>query len=170
MCNPELLREASERPQRNTDTSSSFTRRVGGIDALAGASILNLDSVIHRIIKPPAAWRDTAADSLARLEGITRPLTFYSGTAREAAELFPKNANSTVITALATVGLDRTLVELTADPYIQENVHLLKATGAFGKLEVRIENRPLAANPKSSELTALSLVRLIEARVKTFVC
>jgi aspartate dehydrogenase len=42
--------------------------------------------------------------------------------------------------------------------------------GAFGKLEIRIENRPLVGNPKSSEMTALSLVRIIEGRVKALVC
>jgi aspartate dehydrogenase len=32
-----------------------------------------------------------------------------------------------------------------------------------------IENRPFAANPKSSELTALSLVRLIEGKTRAIV-
>jgi aspartate dehydrogenase len=32
-------------------------------------------------------------------------------------------------------------------------------------MQMTLENRPLATNPKSSELTALSLVRLIEQRV-----
>lgn len=31
-------------------------------------------------------------------------------------------------------------------------------------MSVSIENRPLAANPKSSEMAALSLVRLVENR------
>jgi aspartate dehydrogenase len=33
-------------------------------------------------------------------------------------------------------------------------------------MEIALENNPLANNPKSSELTALSLVRLIEHRLK----
>ena len=40
---------------------------------------------------------------------------------------------------------------------------------AFGRLDIAIENRPLATNPKSSEMTALGLVRLIENRVRTLV-
>jgi aspartate dehydrogenase len=31
-------------------------------------------------------------------------------------------------------------------------------------MTITLENRPLATNPKSSEMTALSLVRLIENR------
>ena len=104
------------------------------------------------------------------LNALTGATTFYSGTAREAASHFPKNANVTVIAALAGLGLDRTRVELTADPGVRDNVHVLSATGAFGKLEVRIENKPLAANPRSSEMAALSLVRIIENRAKTLVC
>jgi aspartate dehydrogenase len=36
-------------------------------------------------------------------------------------------------------------------------------------MDITLENRPLATNPKSSELTALSLVRLIEHRTKRLV-
>lgn len=143
---------------------------LAGIDALSAASALPLDSVVHRIVKPPIAWRGTAAETRVTLDGLTHAVTFYRGTAREAATQFPKNANVTVIAALAGVGLDRTQVELVADPDATENSHLLGATGAFGRLEVRIENRPLASNPKSSEMAALSLVRIVENRVRTLVC
>ncbi|HVW69672.1 MAG TPA: aspartate dehydrogenase [Steroidobacteraceae bacterium] len=143
---------------------------LAGIDALAAASILQLDSVVHRIVKPPSAWRGTAAESLTTLQDLTEPATFYTGTAREAAARFPKNANATVIAALAGLGLDRTRVELAADPDARGNVHTLTAAGAFGRLEIRIENRALAANPKSSEMTALSLVRIIENRIKALAC
>jgi aspartate dehydrogenase len=143
---------------------------LAGIDALAAAAILPLDSVVHRIVKPPAAWRGTAAESLTTLQDLTQAVTFYTGTAREAAARFPKNANVAVICAVAGIGLDQTRVELVADPRAGGNEHRLSATGAFGKLEVIIENRPLATNPKSSQMAALSLVRIIENQVKTLVC
>jgi aspartate dehydrogenase len=142
---------------------------LAGIDALSAASALQLDSVVHRIVKPPAAWRGTPAEALTPLEGLTQAVTFYAGTAREAAVRFPQNANATVITALAGIGLDRTRVELAADPAARENVHLLSVTGAFGKLEICIGNRALPGNPKSSEMAALSLVRLVENRVAALV-
>jgi predicted dinucleotide-utilizing enzyme len=72
--------------------------------------------------------------------------------------------------SLAGIGLERTHVELVADPAAGGNGHQLSASGAFGKLDIAIENRPLAANPKSSEMTALGLVRLIENRVRPLVC
>ena len=58
-------------------------------------------------------------------------------------------------------------VELVADPNIGENCHHLTACGDFGALHIKVENRPLAENPKSSELAALSLVRLIENRCRS---
>jgi aspartate dehydrogenase len=45
-----------------------------------------------------------------------------------------------------------------ADPATTKNCHHLTARGDFGTLNVMVESRPFAANPKSSELTALSLV------------
>lgn len=142
---------------------------LAGIDALAAASALPLESVVHRIVKPPAAWRGTDAESLIALDGLAGAVTFYSGSAREAAIRFPKNANVTVIAALAGVGLEKTTVELVADPDARDNIHMLAAAGTFGRLEVRIENKPLAANPKSSQMAALSLVRIVENRVKALV-
>ncbi len=142
---------------------------LAGIDGNAAATLLPLPEVVHRIVKPPAAWRGTSAESLIALDGLTEATAFFSGTAREAASRFPQNANVAVISALAGIGLDRTRVELVADPAAGGNGHQLSARGAFGKLEIAIENRPLATNPKSSEMTALGLVRLIENRVRTLV-
>ena len=53
-------------------------------------------------------------------------------------------------------------VELVADPAVQRTGHRITAEGGFGRMTIQLENNPLATNPKSSELTALSLVRLIE--------
>jgi aspartate dehydrogenase len=60
-------------------------------------------------------------------------------------------------------------VELIADPAVRLNGHTISAEGAFGRMTIALENNPLATNPKSSELTALSLVRLIERRTRAVV-
>lgn len=138
---------------------------LAGIDAIAAASVLPLDEVVHSIVKPPAAWRGTPAEEMIALDALTAPVTFFAGSAREAAIRFPQNANVAVISALAGIGLDRTRIELVADPGIATNCHRLSASGAFGRLNVVIENRPLAGNPKSSEMAALSLIRTITNRV-----
>ncbi|HEV7338169.1 MAG TPA: aspartate dehydrogenase [Bosea sp. (in: a-proteobacteria)] len=138
---------------------------LAGIDAIAAASVLPLDQVVHSIVKPPAAWRGTPAEDMIALGELSTPAVFFTGSAREAAVRFPQNANVAVISALAGIGLDRTRVELVADPGVAANCHRLSVSGAFGRLDIAIENRPLAGNPKSSEMAALSLVRTIRNRI-----
>ncbi|MFC5421848.1 aspartate dehydrogenase [Bosea eneae] len=138
---------------------------LAGIDALAAASALPLDEVLHSIVKPPGAWRGTPAEEMVALDELRGPVTFFSGSAREAASRFPQNANVAVISALAGIGLDRTRIELVADPDAAANCHRLSVDGAFGRLRLMIENRPLADNPKSSDMAALSLVRAIRNRI-----
>jgi aspartate dehydrogenase len=135
---------------------------LGGIDALRAASILPLDSVCHAIIKPPAGWRGTEAERLCDLENLPATHAFFEGSARDAARRFPQNANVAAISALAGIGLDRTRVQLVADPAAQRNAHVVRAEGAFGNFEIRLENRPLAGNPKTSELTVLAMLRMLE--------
>ncbi len=137
---------------------------LGGIDALSAASRLGLDAVEHVIIKPAKAWRGTPAEERCRLDDLRRAETFFEGSAAEAATAFPQNANVAATTSLAGIGMERTRVRLVADPDATENTHRIHATGAFGTLEIRLQNRPLATNPKSSEMTALNLVRMIENR------
>lgn len=142
---------------------------IGAVDGLASAAVLGLDEVTHQIIKPPVAWKGTPAEKLLDLPGLSGRTIFFSGSAREAASQYPQNANATVVTALAGIGLDQTWVEMVADPAVRINGHRIMARGAFGRLEIMLENNPLATNPKSSELTALSLVRLIEQQINVIV-
>jgi aspartate dehydrogenase len=142
---------------------------IGAIDVLAAAALLPLEQVVHQIAKPPRAWKNTEAERRINLEAISERMIFFAGSAREAAILFPQNANATVVTSLAGIGFDYTRVELIADPALKKNQHRISARGAFGDLQITLENEPSSANPKSSELTALSLVRLIEQQTSSVV-
>lgn len=142
---------------------------LGGMDALTAASTVRVDEVVHSIVKPPLAWRGTKVEEILDLEALTERIVFFTGTAREAADNFPQNANVAVISALAGIGLDRTQVELVADPGVSRNCHQIRASGAFGRMEMLFENEPLKTNPKSSEMTALNLVRLVENQVAPLV-
>ena len=142
---------------------------LGGIDALAAAAVLGLSEVRHEIVKPPAAWKGTEAESLCDLFHLTAPAVFFEGSADQAAARFPQNANVAAITALAGMGMTRTTVALVADPGAARNAHRVTATGDFGRMAIQLENRPMASNPKTSELTALSLVRLLANRVNPMV-
>ena len=166
-CDDALLPRLAEIAEKHSSRILIPSGAIGGIDALAGAAVLGLDTVTHRIVKPPVAWKGTPAEQLLDLAALAERKVFFEGTAREAASLYPQNANATVVTSLAGIGLDRTRVELIADPAVRLNGHTISAEGAFGRMTITLENNPLATNPKSSELTALSLVRLIEQQTRS---
>ena len=135
---------------------------LGGIDALAAAARLRLDDVEHRIAKPPHAGIWTEAETLCNLARLSAPLAFFQGSARQAAMRFAQTANVAMVVAFAGLGPNKTRVTLVADPASAGNRHEITATGGFGRMVLHLENAPLADNPKSSAMTAFSLVRLIE--------
>jgi aspartate dehydrogenase len=136
---------------------------IGGIDALAAARFGGLERVCYRGRKPPLAWQGTSAEQLLDLSAVHEPTVFYRGGAREAARDYPKNSNVAATVALAGVGFERTEVELVADPTVARNVHELSFDGRDGHFEMTLMGVPSAENPKTSMLTAHSVVRILTA-------
>lgn len=139
---------------------------VGGIDllsAIAGAGTLE---VTYRGIKPPKAWAGTPAEEALELAALDEAVTFFEGSAREAARTYPKNANVAATLALAGAGLDETRVALVADPEASGNIHAYEVRSAVANYRMEIENLPSVGNVKTSVSTIYSVLREIRNRVE----
>jgi aspartate dehydrogenase len=131
---------------------------VGGLDALKAARRAGLAEVRYIGRKPPTAWRGTAAEQSVDLNKISGSAeSIFQGTARQAALRFPQNANVAAAIALAGLGLDRTQVQLFADPSITANLHRIEAQGEFGRFHIELSGIALPDNPRTSRLTVGSL-------------
>lgn len=135
---------------------------LAGLDGVAAASQDALEAVSLTSTKPPLAWAGAPGVADLDLTKVSEPVTIFEGSAREAARLFPKNANVAAALAIAGVGMDATRVRLVADPNAIQNSHKVETRGAFGHLSATVMAEPSPKNPKTSYLAALSITRLLD--------
>lgn len=129
-----------------------------GVDGLRSASQEGLDSVELITTKGPKSLADVQylIDKGIFVDKITEPTTVYSGPAREAVKLFPKNVNVAATVSLSGIGFDKTKVTIVLDPAATSNSHELRYSGTFGHAVSHTYNLPEPDNPKTSALAVLS--------------
>lgn len=142
---------------------------VGALDLLAAVRHDGIDTVLLRSTKPPRAWAGTAAEKALDLAGLTEPVCFFRGDAREAARTYPQNANIAAAVAIAGAGFERTTIELVADPAAPGNRNQIVAAGPFGRFEVEMVGKTRPEAPRTSISAPLSIVRAVLNRAAGFV-
>ena len=163
LADPALLRDLAATAERAGRQVLVPSGAIGGLDAIRAAKIGGLDAVELRTTKPPRALKDapyliaTGVD----VDAFSQPTVVFDGTAADAVVGFPGNLNVVAALSLAGIGPDRTRVVLVANPAAGRNVHEITARGAFGELYLRLENRPMPDNPKTSLLAPLSALALL---------
>ena len=160
------LRSALEREAQLSGASLIISSgAIGGLDILAAAKLSGLVEVLYTSRKPPLAWIGTKASELVVLADLQTEAIFFEGAARDAARLYPQNANVAATIALAGAGLDDTRVRLIADPKAARNQHEIEIRSACADLSIRIEGNPSPANPKTSSTTGYALAHLLLQRL-----
>jgi aspartate dehydrogenase len=142
---------------------------IGALDCLRAARAGNLASVTYIGRKPPIGWKGSAAEHRLDLDALeSGAQVHFDGTAGDAAREYPKNANVAAAVALAGLGFEKTRVRLIADADVTENIHVVEASGDFGRFEFEIRGRALPDNPRSSALAAMSVVAMLDQQGQPF--
>jgi len=138
-----------------------------GLDAVRAAAEGHIEHVRMVTRKPPASLAGSPfleANGID-LNGLDRPLRVFSGSAREGAQGFPANVNVAAALGLAGIGVDRTQLEIWADPTVSRNTHTILVDSDSTRLELKIENVPTEENPRTGRIVAQSVVAALRRLV-----
>jgi aspartate dehydrogenase len=146
MAEEAVLEQLLAAARKGGSTIRISSGAIGGIDALAAARHVGLESVRFRSVMPFSAS-----------DGASGEKVLYRGSAREAALKYPRHANLAATISLMGLGFERTEVELVADALVKENRHEIHASGAFGSFAILVQGRRIRESSPSSRLVAGSL-------------
>lgn len=130
-----------------------------GLDAVTAACEGTIHSVTLVTRKPIAGLLGAPllVEQGIDLTDLQEPLCVFRGNAEAARRGFPANVNVAVALSLAGIGVERTQVEVWADPSVTRNTHSIQVTADSATFSMMIENVP-SENPKTSRIAGLSLI------------
>ncbi|OWK24903.1 hypothetical protein AJ87_17105 [Rhizobium yanglingense] len=125
---------------------------IGALDYIAAVALIPGTTIAYRSSKPMAAWSSELKAMGIELEAQTKQIEIFAGDAITAGQAHRNNANVAVALALTSSALGVPQASLVADPHLTLNTHEITVTGPAGNMHIRIENRPMADNPKTPTL------------------
>lgn len=130
-----------------------------GLDAVSAAREGTIQSVTLVTRKPIAGLLGAPllVEKGIDITGLQEPLCLFRGSAQAARQGFPANVNVAVALSLAGIGVERTQVEVWADPTVTRNTHSIQVEADSASFSMTIANVP-SENPKTGRIAALSLI------------
>lgn len=163
-ANPAFFSEVSRNVESNDINIYVPSGAIAGIDALK--SVKNSVSYVTlTTTKNPNSLKDSPffKNNNFTVDSIKKRTLLFEGSAIEAVQNFPANVNVAALLGLAGIGVEKTKVNVIADPSIRINKHEIKVIGKFGELIVRVKNIPSSTNPKTSYLAILSVIECLRS-------
>ena len=163
-ANPDFFSEVIKNVEKNDINLYVPSGAIAGIDAIK--SVRNsISYVTLTTTKNPESLKDSPffKKTNLTLDSIKKRTLIFEGSAIEAVQNFPANVNVAALLGLASIGVEKTKVNVIADPSLRINKHEIKVIGKFGELIVRVKNVPSATNPKTSYLAILSVIELLRS-------
>lgn len=163
-ANPDFFSEVIKNVEKNDINLYVPSGAIAGIDAIK--SVRNsISYVTLTTTKNPDSLKDSPffKKTNLTLDSIKKRTLIFEGSAIEAVQNFPANVNVAALLGLASIGVEKTKVNVIADPSLRINKHEIKVIGKFGELIVRVKNVPSVTNPKTSYLAILSVIELLRS-------
>jgi aspartate dehydrogenase len=156
-----LRREVTQAAQAGGTSLILPSGAIGALDYVRTVSHLANLRIRYCSRKPVAAWKDELIARGLVPDEIGGEVVLFEGAAREAALSFPQNLNVAMSLALAGPGIESVEVRVVADPKATGNTHEIEVESAAGRASLIFNNLPSEDNPKTSALTALSIVHAV---------
>lgn len=163
-ANPDFFSQVIKNVEKNDINLYVPSGAIAGIDAIK--SVRNsISYVTLTTTKNPDSLKDSPffKKTNLTLDSIKKRTLIFEGSAIEAVQNFPANVNVAALLGLASIGVEKTKVNVIADPSLRINKHEIKVIGKFGELIVRVKNVPSVTNPKTSYLAILSVIELLRS-------
>jgi len=144
---------------------------IAGLDALKAIPPDSIDSVTLITTKPARTLADMSylTDKGIDTLKFTESTRVFEGSARDAAEAFPRSINVAAALSHAGIGLDKTKVEIWADPKGDRNCHSIRVESGHGTLATDVANVPFEENPRTSRLAAYSILATVRGLTRPMV-
>jgi aspartate dehydrogenase len=163
-ANPDFFSQVLKNVEKNDINLYLPSGAIAGIDAIK--SVRNsISYVTLTTTKNPNSLKDSPFFKKTNLtiDSIKKRTLIFEGSAIEAVQNFPANVNVAALLGLAGIGIEKTKVNVIADPSLRINKHEIKVIGKFGELIVRVKNIPSPTNPKTSYLAILSVIESLRS-------